>query len=510
MLSTITSGVIKGIKGQKVNIETCISNGLPNFNIVGLASKSVIESRERIRSAIVHSGYEFPHGHITVNLSPASINKNGSHLDLPIAIGVLSSTLVVNSRKAEAYAVIGELSLSGRVMPVDGVLPIIISLREVGIKKVILPARNMKEASMVEGISVIGVRKLEEAIYAINNEVSEGCSYVFTSEPSKTREDCDYSDIKGQEYAKRALIIAAAGKHPLLMIGPPGCGKTMLVKRMPTILPPITKNELLESTIIHSVAGQLNKGDNDLICRPFRAPHHTISRAALLGGGLYPMPGELSLAHNGVLFLDEFCEFDTGQIEALRQPLEDHKIVISRQGTTYEFPCKSLVVMAANPCPCGFFGSESTECTCTAQEIARYRRRMSGPILDRIDLQLNMQEVKYDDLKSDKRGKNIVLDSKTMSSMVSDAIKFSKTEGRDEKCGNISDKSIRDACLLGSLENEFIESAYDRLNLSPRSYIRTLKVARTIADVEQERKVSVVHLAEALGYRCGEFDKGKV
>ena len=509
MLSTITSGVIKGIEGQKVNIETCIGNGLPNFNIVGLASKSVIESRERIRSAIIHSGYDFPHGHITVNLSPASLNKNGSHLDLPIAIGVLSSTLVVNSRKAKAYAVIGELSLSGRIMPIDGVLPLIIAFREAGIKKVILPVRNVKEASMVEGISVIGVKKLEDAIVAINNELSEGDTFPITNNSSERIEECDYSDIKGQEYAKRALVVAAAGKHPLLMIGPPGCGKTMLAKRMPTILTPITNSELLETTIIHSVAGHLNKGSNNLINRPFRSPHHTISRAALLGGGVYPLPGELSLAHNGVLFLDEFCEFDTGQIEALRQPLEDHKIVISRQGITYEFPCRALVVMAANPCPCGFFGSESNECTCTAQEIARYRRRMSGPILDRIDLQLTMQEVRYEDLKFEKSGKNKVLDSETMSSMVSDAVKFSKLEGRDEKCGNISDKKIRDACLLGNLENKFLENAYDRLNLSPRSYIRTLKVARTIADIEQERKVSITHLAEALGYRCSEFDMGK-
>lgn len=507
MLSRITSGVIRGIYGQKVTIEACISNGLPNFNIVGLASKAVIESRERIRSAIIHSGYDFPHGHITVNLSPANLSKNGSHLDLPIAIGILSSALVVNNQKAKSYAVIGELSLSGQIMPVDGVLPILISLRELGVNKVILPTKNVKEASMVEGISIIGVNKLEDAIKAINNEFSEGSNYLCEDAETVKRNKYDYSDIRGQEYAKKALVIAAAGQHPLLMIGPPGCGKTMLAKRLPGIMSKISKEELLETTMIHSVAGLLNKGANTIESRPFRYPHHTVTRAALLGGGLYPVPGELSLAHNGVLFLDEFCEFDTSQIEALRQPLEDHRIVISRRGAVYEFPCKALVVMAANPCPCGYYGSESKDCTCTAQEIARYRRRMSGPILDRIDLQINMQAVRFDDLESSIKDNNRILDSKTMRSMVEKAIRFSELQGRGTSCGNISDKKIREVCLLEQAEKKFLENAYNSLNLSPRSYIRTLKVARTIADIEQSTTVNVTHLAEALSYRCSEFNR---
>lgn len=510
MLSTIISGVIKGIDGQRVSIETCISNGLPNFNIVGLASKSVIESRERIRSAIIHSGYDFPHGHITVNLSPANLSKNGSHLDLPIAIGILSSMLIVNNKKANSYAIIGELSLSGQILPVDGVLPIVISLRESGITKVILPINNLKEALMVENISIIGVRKLEDVIVAINNELREVNNTANNEEVSTNIDNLDYSDIRGQEYAKRALVIAAAGKHPMLMIGPPGCGKTMLAKRMPGIMPIISKDELLEATIIHSVAGQLNKGNSFLRGRPFRAPHHTITKAALLGGGLHPMPGELSLAHNGVLFLDEFCEFDTAQIEALREPLENHKIIIARQGSVYEFPCNSMIIMAANPCPCGYLGSETKACSCTAAEIARYKRRMSGPILDRIDIQLNMYEVKYDDLELIDNRNNETMDSKTMRFMVDAAIRFSETEGRGSNCGNIADNQIREACKLDKTGRVFLEKAYNSLNLSPRSYMRSLKVARTIADIEQSHSVSIAHLAEALSYRCSEFDKEHV
>lgn len=507
MLSVITSGVIKGIDGQKVSIETCISNGLPNFNIVGLASKSVIESRERIRSAIIHSGYEFPHGHITVNLSPANLSKDGSHLDLPIAIGILSSMLIVNNKKANSYAIIGELSLSGQILPVDGVLPIVISLRESGLKNIILPIDNVKEAMMVEGVSILGVRNLEDVIFCINNELKEIDIPVKNEIVKKDLENLDYSDIRGQEYAKRALVIAAAGNHPMLMVGPPGCGKTMLAKRMPGIMPKITKDELLETTIIHSVAGQLNKGKIFLSSRPFRAPHHTVTRAALLGGGLYPIPGELSLAHNGVLFLDEFCEFDIAQVEALRQPLEERKVVISRQGLVYEFPCNSLVIMAANPCPCGFFGSESKECTCTSSELARYRRRMSGPILDRIDIQLNMHEVKYNDLELSIKKDNEIMNSNTMRSMVYEAIEFSEMQGRGRNCGNIADNKIRESCKMDKLEHDFLERAYNSLSLSPRSYIRTLKVARTIADIEKSISVNISHLAEALSYRCSEFDK---
>lgn len=507
MLSTVTSAIIRGINGQKVTIETCISNGLPNFSIVGLASKSVIESRERIRAAIIHSGYEFPHGHITINLSPANLNKNGSHLDLSIAIGILSSMLIVNNKKAYSYAIIGELSLSGQVMPVDGVLPIVISLRKLGINKFILPTKNVKEAMMVEDVSIIGVNKLEDAINVINNEVKE---YVKPSEDEAVGlniDNLDYADISGQEYAKRALVIAAAGGHPMLMIGPPGCGKTMLAKRMTGIMPLITKDELLETTIIHSVAGQLNKGKNFINARPFRSPHHTVTRAALLGGGHYPIPGELSLAHNGVLFLDEFCEFDIAQIEALRQPLEEHKIVIARQGSVYIFPCNSLVIMAANPCPCGFFGSESKECTCTPSEIARYRRRMSGPILDRIDIQLNMHEVKYNDLELLDKKDNKTLNSKIMRSMVNEAVMFSEIQGRGRKCGNIPDNQIREACRIDKTGRAFLENAYNSLNLSPRSYMRTLKVARTIADIEKSKDVNISHLAEALSYRCSEVNK---
>lgn len=497
MYSRIYSSVCLGMEGRTVFVETDIARGLPGINIVGLPSTMVMESRERIKSAILNSGYEFPHGRITVNLTPASLRKNGSCLDLPIAIAILCSSGELDTKTLRRWGIIGELALDGRVLGVDGALPMMIRMKDEGLRGIVIPDANRSEASMIEGnINIIG--SLRECVDLLR-ELPEGPGYHEAVELSDDIDVVgDFGEISGQENAKRAMVIAAAGRHGLLMIGTPGCGKTMLAGRMPAIMPPMNEREILETAIIRSVSG--HKGEEVMLSRvrPFRSPHHSIGRAGLIGGGSnIPVPGEITLAHNGVLFLDEICEFDRGIIESLRIPLEEKSITHFRNGEAYKFPCNFQIVMAANPCPCGFLGDPDRECKCTQAELDRYRRKLSGPIMDRIDMSISMEKVSYDDLTADCKG----MDSKTMQAQVEAAIGFADRCGRKGFNSELSTAEMDEYCRLGPAEAGFMSSAYRAFRMSPRSYNRTLKVARTIADLDASKTIRTEHLAEALNYR---------
>ena len=461
MYSRISSAVCSGIEGRGVYVETDIGRGLPGIGMVGLPSTMVMESRERIKSAIINSGFDFPKGKITINLTPASLRKNSSCLDLPMAVGILESGGCIGEIK-DGWGIIGELSLDGRVLGVDGALPMMLYLRENGMGGIIVPADNAAEAALAGG-------------------------------------NPDFGDIVGQEKAKRAVTIAASGRHGLLMIGSPGCGKTMIAGRMAGVMPAMTERERLEAAIVRSVTGRSNRNIAE-IKRPFRDPHHTIGRAGLIGGGSYPVPGEITLAHNGVLFLDEICEFNKEVIESLRLPLEEKKITHFRKGEAYTFPSDFQVLMAANPCPCGFLGDRDRECTCTQADLDRYRRKLSGPIMDRIDMTIRMEKVEYSDLTGDRTG----LTTKEMREQVIAALDFAKKCGRYGYNSDLDEKEMSEYCALGKEEQAFMRKAYSSFSMSPRSYTRALKVSRTIADLDASEEIKINHLAEALNYRLQE------
>ncbi len=509
MLSKILSSAVLGIDAYQVEVEVDIASGLPVFTTVGLPETAVKESKERVKAAISNSGYVFPDDRITVNLAPADIKKEGTGFDLPIALGILSATGLIPQEKLSRHLVLGELSLDGRVKPVKGSLPMAISGKESGYSGIIVPFDNGREASVVSGISIIPVRTLSQAVDFFRGRatIRPLLTNVDTLFNKEKNFEIDFSEVMGQEHIKRAFEVTAAGGHNLIMIGAPGSGKTMLAKRIPTILPPITFDEAIETTKIFSIMGILSQGQALVSKRPFRSPHHTISDAGLIGGGHIPRPGEVSLAHNGVLFLDELSEFKKHVLEVLRQPLEDQVVTISRASSTITYPASFMLIAAMNPCPCGYFSDPKHECRCTYQQIHRYRSKISGPLLDRIDIHVEVPAVPYRDLIGEIRAES----SKDIRKRVTAArLLQSKRFLRSKIYCNaqMSSRHIRKHCKIDDASCSLLESAIDRLGLSARAFNRILKIGRTLADLEGVDDLQSHHIAEAIQYRT--LDRGKV
>lgn len=502
MLSKVYSAGLMGIDGYIVNVEIDANNGMPAFDIVGLPDAAVKESKERVRSAVKNCGYGFPSRRITVNLAPANVKKEGSIYDLPIAVAYLISTGQINEHAADGCAFIGELSLNGSVRGVCGILPMVIALRDAGIKNIYVPDANATEGGVVSGVNVYGIKNLLQltAVLEGNDKITPEFVDVDALFRRAQEHILDFCDVRGQTHVKRALEIAAAGNHNALMLGTPGTGKTMIAKRIPTILPDMSLEEALEVTKIHSIAGLLPDDTPLITIRPFRHPHHTISANGLSGGGTTPRPGEISLAHNGVLFLDELSEFNKSVLEVMRQPLEDRTITISRVSATYTYPCNVMFIASMNPCPCGYFGDPSGKCKCTPNQVSTYLQKISGPLLDRIDLHIEVAPVKYEDLESH----NSAETSKEIKQRVDAARKIQQKRYKNDSIfsnSELGEKMMSEYCALDSETNELLKSAFNRLGLSARAHNRILKVSRTIADLDGSENILKKHVSEAIQYR---------
>ncbi|MGV8906965.1 MAG: YifB family Mg chelatase-like AAA ATPase [Acetobacterium sp.] len=502
MLSQIKSSGLMGVNGVIVTVEIDVSRGLPSYALVGLPDTGIKESKDRVFAAIKNNGFQYPMERITINLAPADLKKEGPAFDLAIALGILVSSNQLTWDQPEDYLIVGELSLSGEIRSVNGILPMVLEAKKAGIHKIFVPYDNRFEAAVVQDVDIYPVKNLSEAVSLINGELLMEPFVIDLKSlltPKETSGGIDFSDIRGQDQAKRALEIAAAGSHNLLMSGPPGSGKTMLAKGFPSILPDLTLDEALEITKIHSISGLLK--DNAIMCeRPFRAPHHTISKTALVGGGRIPKPGEVSLAHLGVLFLDELPEFQKSALEVLRQPIEDQEVCIARVNASLTFPASFTLITSMNPCACGYLTDPTHECICTPQQIKNYQGKISGPLMDRLDIFVDVPPTTYDELQSKPKGDS----SRTIKQRVDAARNIQNTRYKHLDIyynAQLTPKLMEIFCILGTAEQQLMEKVYAKMNLSARGYHRILKLARTIADLDNTQDINVSHLSEAIQYR---------